>query len=117
MDLNIESFTNLITGKLTHWIESLIQLLPNIILAALILVLGLIVSKLAKKTSLRIISKFSHSLLINKLFVSVVYLTFIWHYDLYGSQHFKFRQSSNINTRRSRYYRSGAGFRISGYRF
>ncbi|MEO6694597.1 MAG: mechanosensitive ion channel [Ignavibacteria bacterium] len=77
MDFDIKSFTNLITGKLTNWIEALIKLLPNIILAALILVLGLIVSKLAKKTALRIVSKISPSQTLNHLFGSVVYITCI----------------------------------------
>lgn len=66
--------SGLISGKLTNWTEALIKLLPNIILAAVILVLGIYISKFVRKISRKIIGKVSYNVTLNNLFSSIIYL-------------------------------------------
>jgi small-conductance mechanosensitive channel len=75
MDFN--NITELITGKLTHWAEILIKMLPNILLAAVILVLGIYVSKYIRKIANNLVERISTNLTLNNLFTSVIYFTSI----------------------------------------
>lgn len=72
--MEINEALSLLTDKLFEWIKALIGMLPNIILAALIVVLGIYVSKLIRRLSLRLISKISPIETINSLFASVMYV-------------------------------------------
>jgi small conductance mechanosensitive channel len=71
--MDVNQAINLVSDKLTVWAKELIRLLPNIALAALILVLGIFVAKFIRKISLRLIRKVSHFETINSLFSSVMY--------------------------------------------
>ncbi|MBU1820260.1 MAG: mechanosensitive ion channel, partial [Bacteroidetes bacterium] len=71
--MDVNQAINLVSDKLTVWAKELIRLLPNIALAALILVLGIFVAKLVRKISLRLIRKVSSFETINSLFSSVIY--------------------------------------------
>ena len=73
MNLDINEAIKLLTNKLTLWVKEFIRLLPNIVLAAVILVLGLYVAKLIRKLALKLIRKVSHIETINNLFASVMY--------------------------------------------
>lgn len=75
MDIN-EAY-NLIISKLTAWLQELVRMLPNIILAAVVLVLGLFIAKAVRKISIKLISKVSKHPTLNNLLASVVYITFI----------------------------------------
>lgn len=77
MNIDISKISELITEKLSVWFEELVRILPNIILAAVILVLGFLAAKVVRKFSLRMISKMSHSVTLNNLFASVIYFIFI----------------------------------------
>ncbi|KAF2519257.1 mechanosensitive ion channel family protein [Flavobacterium salilacus subsp. salilacus] len=77
MNIDINNFSELITKKLGGWIEALISILPNIVLAAIILVVGLLVSKWIKKLALRFVNRVSHNITLNNLFASVIHFTFI----------------------------------------
>lgn len=77
MNIDISKISELITEKLSVWFEELVRILPNIILAAVILVLGFLAAKIVRKFSLRMISKMSHSVTLNNLFASVIYFIFI----------------------------------------
>ena len=72
MDLN--KAYQLIVDKLAVWLKELIRLVPNIALAVLILVIGLMVAKWIKKLSVRVFHKFIHKETLAGLFSSVVYL-------------------------------------------
>lgn len=65
---------DLISKKLISWVEALIKLLPNLALAAVVLVLGIFISKLLRRYSLKMIRKFSQLETINKLFASFIYV-------------------------------------------
>ncbi len=65
---------DLLEGKLTSWFEGFIKLLPNLVIATLVVVLGLFLAKLIRSFSLKMIRKVSHLETINKLFSSFMYI-------------------------------------------
>jgi small conductance mechanosensitive channel len=73
--MEFNNIVEIITEKLLHWAELLIQLLPNIILAAVVLVMGVYVSKYIRKIAKKLIEKISTNYTLNNLFSSVVYFT------------------------------------------
>ena len=75
--MDINKIVELITEKLAHWVEIIIKLLPNILLASVVLVLGMFVSKYIKKIAENLISKISTNLTLNNLFSSILYFTSI----------------------------------------
>ena len=70
MDLN--KALQLIESKLTFWFRELIRLLPNLALAAVVLVLGLFLSKQVRRIARNVIGKLSHGAVITNLFASFV---------------------------------------------
>jgi small-conductance mechanosensitive channel len=75
MDLN--KALDLIQNKLYSWLRELIRMLPNLILAALILVAGLFLSKLIKRLALKVIGRLSHGAVITNLLGSFIYVVCI----------------------------------------
>lgn len=75
--MDINDAYKMITEKLSHWLTALIKLLPNILLATVILVLGLFIAKLVKKVAKKLVSRISHNITLNNLFTSIVYVFFI----------------------------------------
>lgn len=75
MDFN-EAY-NLITDKLSKWIQELIRMLPNILLATVVLVLGIFIARFIKKLAVRLINKVSHNTTLVNLFGSIVYVFLI----------------------------------------
>ncbi|NRS89935.1 small-conductance mechanosensitive channel [Flavobacterium sp. 7E] len=75
--MNLDKITNLITDKLSTWAEALIKLLPNIVMAAVVMVIGFYIAKFIRKITTKLISKISHNVTLNNLFSSVVYFSFI----------------------------------------
>src|SRR3954470_23239104 len=75
MDFN--NAYRLIIQKLDRWLQALIKLLPNILLAAIILVIGIFIAGFIKKLAAKLIAKISHNTTLNGLFASVVYLFFV----------------------------------------
>ncbi len=72
--MNIDKAYDLLVQKLTTWFAALVKLLPNIVLAAIILVAGIFLSKMIRKYSLKMIRRFSHLETINRLFASFIYI-------------------------------------------
>lgn len=77
MDIDINKISNLITEKLNYWVESTIKLLPNIALAALVMVIGFYIAKFIRKIASKLIHKISKNLTLNNLFSSIIYFIFI----------------------------------------
>ena len=75
--MDIAYFTDLISTKLINWVEALIKLLPNILLGAVVLVVGIYIAKFCKKFSKKLISKVSPNQTLNNLFSTVIYVVFI----------------------------------------
>lgn len=72
MDLN--KAYQLIVDKLTLWLKDLIRLMPNIVLAAIVFAIGLIVAKWMRKLSRKATHRFVHNETLGGLFSSIVYL-------------------------------------------
>ena len=75
MDFN--NAYQLIAQKLEGWLHDLIRLLPNILLAAIVLVIGIFIAGWIRKLAAKIIAKISHNTTLNGLFASVVYIFFV----------------------------------------
>jgi small conductance mechanosensitive channel len=75
--IDLNTVTNLLTDKLTNWGKGLIRMLPNLVIAAIILVIGFYIAKFVRKISLKLIGKVSHNATLNNLFSSIIYFIFI----------------------------------------
>lgn len=75
--MDLDKITNLITDKISGWGEAIIKLLPNIVMAAIVMVLGLYVAKFIRKLSVKLTSKISKNHTLSNLFSSIVYFSFI----------------------------------------
>lgn len=67
----------ILTDKINSWIVEFIAMLPNLALAALVLVLGLYLSGFLKRFSLKMVSKVSKQITLNNLFSSFVHVLLI----------------------------------------
>lgn len=72
--MDINNAYQLIIDKLTLWAKDLIRLLPNIALAALILVLGFFIAKSVKNGLRKVIRRFIHNETLDNLFSSLIYI-------------------------------------------
>lgn len=72
--MNLENAYDLLSEKLITWLNEFIKLLPNIVIAALVIVLGLFIAKWIKHLSARFIRKVSPIETINKLFASFMHI-------------------------------------------
>lgn len=77
MDIDVNKISDLISSKLNVWFEAIIKLLPNIFLAAIVLVIGLFIAKFFRKIASKIIAKISHNITLNNLFSTIIYFTVI----------------------------------------
>ncbi|AXG74772.1 mechanosensitive ion channel family protein [Flavobacterium arcticum] len=77
MNFDISNISDLLTEKLTKWVEGLIGILPNLVLAAIVIAIGFFIAKWVKKWSFRFINRVSHNVTLNNLFTSVIYFIFI----------------------------------------
>ena len=68
---------DLISEKIETWVRAIIKLLPNIVLAAIVIIIGFLLAKFIRKYAVKIISKFSPIQTINKLFGSLMYVVTI----------------------------------------
>ncbi len=75
--MDINNAYELIVDKLTMWLKELIRLLPNIALAAIILVVGLYIAKWAKNLAGRGFRRMVHNEALTNLFRSAVHLFLI----------------------------------------
>lgn len=75
--MDVNSAYDLIANKLTGWLHELIRLLPNMLLSALILVVGFYLGSFVKKIALKLISKVSNNATLSQLFSSIIYVFFI----------------------------------------
>ena len=75
MDFN--TAYKLISQKLTLWLHELIKLLPNILLAAIILVLGFFIAKWIRNLVSKVVHRFLPNATLGNLFTSIVYIFFL----------------------------------------
>lgn len=72
--MDINNAFDLVTDKLTVWVKEFIKLIPNIALAALILVLGFYIAKTIRNLSGKVISRLIKNEPLDKLFSSLIYI-------------------------------------------
>ncbi|MGI8600530.1 MAG: mechanosensitive ion channel family protein [Chitinophagaceae bacterium] len=72
--MDLSKAFDLIQDKLYNWGVGLVRMLPNLILAALVLVLGLYIAKHIRNFSRRIIRRFSQGAVITDLLGSFIYI-------------------------------------------
>lgn len=72
--MDVNKAYELITQKLSLWAKQTITLLPNILLAALIVVIGFFLAKWARKLFLRVFNRFVKNETLSNLFTSIVYI-------------------------------------------
>lgn len=65
----------LIQQKLAVWVRELIKMMPNLLLAVLILIVGIYISRLIARVSRRVIDKLAHVDVITNLGASFIYIT------------------------------------------
>lgn len=75
--MDINKAYQLILQKLTLWLHTFIQLLPNILLATIILVIGIFLAKKIKILAAKLIARISKNRTLDNLFTSIVYIFFI----------------------------------------
>lgn len=75
--MDINNAYHLISQKLTAWLHELIRLIPNIVLATIILVLGLFVAKLVKSLTTKMLKRLFNNNTLNNLFISIINISFI----------------------------------------
>lgn len=67
----------ILVDKLSSWFVEFIRMLPNMILAALVFVLGLFLSRVLKRIAKRLINRISNQATINGLFASFIHILFV----------------------------------------
>lgn len=75
MDLN--NAYHLILQKLTRWLHELVRLVPNILLAAIILVIGLFIARMMRRLVTKVLARAIHNKTINGLFSSIIYFALV----------------------------------------
>jgi small conductance mechanosensitive channel len=75
--MDVGSFYELISNKLTLWVQELIKMLPNIFLAAVVLVTGIFTARKLRDLSAKLLTKVSKNKTLNSLFESVIYMFLI----------------------------------------
>lgn len=68
-----KAFSGLVV-KLEAWLHQIILMLPNLLIALLVLVITLVVAKLLRRASENLLHRVSHSLALNNLIANVVYI-------------------------------------------
>lgn len=75
--MDINEIIEIIQGKLSIWLTGLVELLPNLLIAALVLTIGLFIAKRVKKLVAKMIAKVSDNITLNGLFSSFVHISFV----------------------------------------
>ncbi len=73
MELEIKNAVTLVSNKLEIWLETAITMLPNLVVAVLVLILFFLIGRITKRVSYRIFNRISHRASLNELFSNVLY--------------------------------------------
>ena len=72
--VDINKAYRIVSEKLVNWVQEFIRLLPNIFLAAIVLVLGLFVARRLRVILDRLFHRMFHNQAISSLCTSIVYV-------------------------------------------
>jgi small-conductance mechanosensitive channel len=71
--LEIHKAFSLLYNKLELWMRQLVLMLPNLVIALVVLILTFVVARLIQRTTEKVLPRFSHSVTLNNLASSLVY--------------------------------------------
>lgn len=74
---DIEKAISILNDKLEIWFAELVKILPNLLLAAFILVIGFFVAKFIRRVSEKVFNRIFKNFTINNLFSTFVYIVFL----------------------------------------
>ncbi len=72
--MNVKNVYNSVVGKLQDWLNTLIQMLPNIAVAVVVLVLFYIAARIIKKFTSKVLNKFSDHIAVIRLISQIMFL-------------------------------------------
>ena len=72
LNLDIKNGYDLVTGKVEEWINQAIAILPNMVVAVVIVLVFALIARFAKKIALKMMGKVSDNRALSKLFSNVV---------------------------------------------
>lgn len=75
--MDIDNAYKLIIQKINTWLHDLVRLLPNLVLATVVLVIGISISGRIRKVAAKVIKRFSRHSSLNNLLTSIIYIFFI----------------------------------------
>ncbi len=75
MDIKIADAVTLITDKIEKWLEQLIVMLPNLVIAIVVTILFVIIAKVVRNLAGKVLRRISHNHAVNNLLVTVIYAT------------------------------------------
>ena len=75
MDIKIADAVKLITDKIESWLEQLIVLLPNLVIAIIVALLFIVIAKTVRNLSGKVLHRISHNHAVNNLLITVTYVT------------------------------------------
>jgi len=75
--MDLQKAYDLIVEKLSDWGSMLIKMLPNLLLAVIVLVVGLFLARRLKRLAAKMLHRVSHRGMINGLLVSIIHLSLI----------------------------------------
>jgi small conductance mechanosensitive channel len=72
--MDINTALELIQSKMAAWMKELVKMMPNLLLAVVVIFLGFFLSKLIRKLTKNLVRRLSHGAVITNLFSNFVYL-------------------------------------------
>ncbi|WP_228388463.1 mechanosensitive ion channel family protein [Chryseobacterium sp. CBo1] len=72
--IDLDKAVHLINEKLELWFRTLIKILPNLVLAIIIFLIGLFISRWLRKVAEKLILRFTQNITITRLFSTFIYL-------------------------------------------
>ncbi|MFD0793440.1 mechanosensitive ion channel family protein [Mucilaginibacter litoreus] len=75
--MDIDKAYKLISQKIVTWLHDLIRLLPNFVLAAVVLAIGIFIAGQIRKVAAKVVKRFSSHTSLNNLLTSIIYILFI----------------------------------------
>ena len=75
--LDINKAYDLFADKISGWAVALVRLLPNLVVAAVVLTLGIFLAGVVRRLADRLATRISSNTTLNGLFVSIIYFIFI----------------------------------------
>jgi small-conductance mechanosensitive channel len=77
MDFGLSKVVEILTGKFEGWAEGITSMIPNLLVALLVVIIFYLTGRLIKQFFLRVLNRFSDRRVINNLFSTLLYILFL----------------------------------------